>query len=112
MKRVATHGEKIPAGWKMAWYEPRRRVGVYYPAPLHWVMRLLRAFVYRLKFGWSAMPQAVADVFEIQRAHREREKLATEYARGYMVGWRECFAASVELIEEEITRVDHIFPTH
>ena len=29
----------IPRGWQMAWYEPRRRIGVYYPAPLHWLLR-------------------------------------------------------------------------
>ena len=40
--REVGHGGMIPRGWQMAWYEPRRRVGVYYPSPLHWMLRAMR----------------------------------------------------------------------
>jgi hypothetical protein len=42
-------------------------------------------------------------VFELQRAHRRRQDLAEEYARGYMGGWRECFEACLVAVEEELT---------
>ena len=41
----------------------------------------------------------------MQRAHRERERLAEEYARGYRAGWRECFQTCLSAVEEEIARV-------
>ncbi len=47
-----------------------------------------------------------AQVFEMQRTHRERERLAEEYASGYLVGWRECFQACLEVVEDEIAGAD------
>ncbi len=41
-RKEVSHGGIIPRGWKLAWYEPRRRVGVYCPAPLHWIFRAAR----------------------------------------------------------------------
>lgn len=41
LRKEISRGGAIPRGWCLAWYEPRRRVGVYYPAPLHWVARTL-----------------------------------------------------------------------
>ena len=43
-----------------------------------------------------------ADIFDLARSHRERQKLAEEYSRGYLKGWRECFGACVQAVEEEI----------
>jgi hypothetical protein len=47
IRREVTHGGIVPRGWQMAWYEPRRRTGVYYPRPLNLLLRVLREFVYR-----------------------------------------------------------------
>jgi hypothetical protein len=80
--KEVSHGGVIPRGWQMAWYEPRRRVGVYYPAPLHWLLRGIREVVHRARAAVRAPGIERADVFQIQRAHRERERLAEEYARG------------------------------
>ena len=80
----AGHGARIPRGWRMAWYEPRRRVGVYFPAPLHWLLRGLREIFYRVRMAWRAPGIERAQVFEMQRAHQARQRLADEYARGYM----------------------------
>jgi hypothetical protein len=102
VRKEVGHGGIVPAGWQMAWYEPRRRVGVYYPAPLHWIVRALREFRYRLRIAWRAPRLEGAQFFEMQRTHRERQRLAEEYARGYLTGWRECFHACVEAIEEEM----------
>jgi hypothetical protein len=109
LRREVGNGGIVPRGWQMAWYEPRRRLGVYYPAPLNWVMRALREFVYRLQVALQAPAMERAQVFEMQRTHRERERLAEEYARGYLSGWHECFHACLDAVEDEIARVDDTF---
>jgi len=109
LRREVGHGGAAPRGWQMAWYEPKRRIGVYYPAPLNWVVRGLREFSYRLRIALCAPRMEQAQVFEMQRTHRERVRLAEEYANGYMAGWRECFRTCLEAVEEEIARVDETF---
>jgi hypothetical protein len=103
MRREVGHGGIIPRGWQMAWYEPRRRLGVYYPAPLNWMLRAIRELLYRAQIAVHAPGIEHAQVFEMQRTHRERERLAEEHARGYLLGWRECFQACLEVVEDEIT---------
>lgn len=93
------HGREPRRGWRLAWYEPRRRVGVYYPVPLHLVARALREFHYRAGLAWRAPTQEQRDIFDLQRVHRERERLAAEYSRGYLRGWQDCFDEWVETIE-------------
>jgi hypothetical protein len=90
----------------MAWYEPRRRIGVYYPAPLHWVLRVVREFGYRLRLAARAPSIERSDVLAMQSHERERQRLADEYASGYLAGWRECFHTCIEAVEEEIARAD------
>lgn len=102
--REVGHGGRVPRGWRMAWYEPRRRFGVYYPAPLHWILRGVREFNYRVRIALRAPVIERAQVFEIQRTHRDRQRLADEYARGYLVGWRECFQTCLDAVEEEFLR--------
>lgn len=109
LRREVSSGGIVPRGWQMAWYEPRRRIGVYYPAPLNWVLRALREFGYRLRIALRAPGMEHAQVFEMQRTHRERERLAEEYARGYMSGWHECFRACLDAVEDELARVDDAF---
>lgn len=108
-RREVGHGGCVPNGWRMAWYEPQRRVGVYYPAPLHWVLRGLREFGYRLQIALRAPELERAQVYQMQRSHRERERLAEEYSKGYMAGWHECFQACLDAVEDEISRVDETF---
>ena len=109
LRREAGHGGIIPRGWQMAWYEPHRRVGIYYPSPLHWVLRALREFAYRLRIALCAPRIEHAQVFEMQRAYRDRRRLADEYARGYLAGWREGYQACVDVMEEEIARADEVW---
>jgi hypothetical protein len=106
VRREVSHGGSIPRGWQMAWYEPRRRVGVYYPAPLHLMLRALREIVHRVRMAVRAPGIERAEVFQMQRTHHERQRLAEEYARGYMAGWGECFQTCLSAVEEEIGRVD------
>lgn len=109
IRREVGRGGKIPRGWQMAWYEPRRRVGVYYPAPLNWLLRVMREIKYRMRITLRAPLIECAQVFEMQRKHRERERLADEYARGYMAGWRECFQTCLEAVEQEMACVEEVW---
>lgn len=109
LRREVGHGGVIPEGWRLAWYEPPRRVGVYYPAPLHWVLRGLREFSYRLRVALRAPRIERAQAFEMNRTHRERQRLADEYARGYLTGWRECYDACLDAVEEEIARASEVW---
>jgi hypothetical protein len=103
MKREVSHGGIVPRGWQLAWYEPRRRLGVYYPRPLHWLLRGWRELAYRVRLAMRAPTLECTQVFDMQRTHRERHRLAEEYARGYVSGWRECFRECLNVVEEEIS---------
>lgn len=109
LRREVGHGGVVPDGWRMAWYEPPRRVGVYYPAPLHWVLRGFRECSYRLRVALRALRIERAQAFEMNRAHRDRQRLADEYARGYMAGWSECYDACLDAVEDEITRASDVW---
>jgi hypothetical protein len=108
-RREVGHGGVAPQGWRMAWYEPERRLGVYYPTPLHWLFRGLREFGYRLQIVLRAPRLERAQVHQMQRIQRERERLAEEYSKGYIAGGHECFQACLEAVEDEIQRVDETF---
>lgn len=90
------HGAEPPRGWRLAWYEPRKRVGVFYPAPLHLLARVWREFKWRFGVAWRAPTRERHDVFDLQRSQREKQKLAAEFARGYLRGWEECIEAWAE----------------
>lgn len=77
--------------------------------PLHWVGRMLREFRYRVNVALTAPTIEQEQVFELERAHRDRERLAEEYSKGYMAGWRECFEACLQAVEEEITDADEVW---
>jgi hypothetical protein len=104
LRKEVGHGGVVPRGWRLAWYEPRRRVGIYYPVPLHWLARAAVECVYRLRLALSAPRIERADLLSMQLAHRERQQLADEYSRGYMAGWRECYQTCVDVIESEISQ--------
>jgi len=104
LRREVSHGGAIPRGWQFAWYEPRRRVAIYYPPPLHWLLRAIREIGHRVRVALDAPTIERAQIFEMQRIYRERQRLAEEYSRGYLVGWHECFRACLEIVEDELTR--------
>jgi hypothetical protein len=109
LRKEIGHGGTVPRGWRLAWYEPRRRVGVYYPVPLHWAARGLLEFVYRLRLAIRAPRVEHAEFMAMQRAHRERQRCADEYSRGYMAGWRECYQACLDAIEGEMAEVQDVW---
>ena len=91
--REVTWGGQIPRGWNVAWYEPKRRVAVYFPMPLHWLARIARDLLWRVQLAWNAEPRESHERAEMQRFTYERQVLAQEYSRGYLDGWEECFDA-------------------
>jgi hypothetical protein len=97
--RELTFGAPIPRGWRMAWYEPQRRVAVYFPAPLHWVMAAARELAWRFGLAWNARRRERQESDDMQRVFRERQRLAEEFAAGYLSGWHECLDACVEAFE-------------
>ena len=83
--------------------------GVYYPAPLNWILRVLRELRHRAQLAVRAPGIEREDVFQMQRLHKERERLAEEYARGYLSGWQECFKTCMAAVEEEISNADQVW---
>ena|SRR5271154_951587 len=65
--REISWGAHIPRGWNMAWNEPRRRVAVYFPAPLHWFARVARDLQWRIQLAWNAAPQERHESGEMHR---------------------------------------------
>lgn len=106
LRKEVGHGGRVPRGWHLAWYEPRRRVGVYYPAPFHWIAKVVLEIVYRLRLAAHAPRIERAEFLAMQREHRERQLLADEYSRGYMAGWRECYQACIEALETEMAKAE------
>jgi hypothetical protein len=106
LRRDLTQGAERPRGWRTAWYEPARRVAVCYPAPLHWLARGLREAAWRARLVWNAPGREAQEVEDAQRRFRERQRLADEYARGYLTGWHECFEACMDAIDDRIQALD------
>lgn len=90
----------------MAWYDPCHRAGIYYPAPLHWVVRALRDINFRLRIALRTPVMECGHVFEMEWSYREHQRTAEEYARGYLAGWNECYVMCLEAIEEELKCMD------
>jgi len=111
LRQEIGHTGRIPRGWRMAWYEPQRRIGVYYPFPLDRVFRAAHQLAYRIALAWWAPDFERAEVLEMQRTDRQRVRLADEYARGYLNGWHECYQECLVAVEEELSRSDELWDT-
>jgi hypothetical protein len=105
LQREIPAGGRIPTGWYMAWFEPRRRVAVYSPFGLHWVFRFARETARRARAAFAVPSIERVEELDLERAHRERQRLAEEYTRGYVRGWRECLAA----VEEELAETNDVW---
>lgn len=103
LRKEVSPGDAVPRAYRLAWYEPRRNVGVFFLLPLHWVFRGCREL---RNWFWSGVrsPGAAQQALEVQRMEVQRQRLAEEFARGYLIGWRECFQVCLNAIEDEIAR--------
>jgi hypothetical protein len=104
IRREVGHEGEIPRGWRLAWYEPRRRMGVYFPTPLHRVARATRELIHRVRLAIDAPEIECAEILQMQSSYRVQQKIAEEYASGYLAGWRECFDSCLTAVEDEMTR--------
>lgn len=104
LRREISNGGTPPRGWRMAWYEPQRRVAVCYPAPAHVLVRLGREMCHRIRLAYQARSVDDSAASALANLNRERLQLAEEYAKGYMAGWNECFQACTEAVREEFAR--------
>lgn len=109
LRRDIPHGGSAPAGWRMAWYEPKRRIAVYGPIPLHWVLRFGRELFSRLRESIGAPAIERAEIAEMQIKNEQQKRLAEEYSRGYLNGWRECFHACLTTIEDEFDHAHEVW---
>jgi len=100
--RQLAQGSRVPAGWRRAWYEPGRRVGVYSPMPLHWILRLGRECAHRAANAVTAPTIERAQELAMRRREEERQQMADEYSRGYLAGWRACFDSCLSVVEGEL----------
>jgi hypothetical protein len=92
-KREIAEGMGVPRGWHCAWREPKRGVMVCMRAPFHRIAGVWRAFAWRMHVANLAASQEEQERWEMGIRGRERQRLAEEYASGYMSGWRECYEA-------------------
>lgn len=76
-----------------------------------WLRRTLNEVFYRFHIVMFAHTQVRAEELERERAYAERNRLAEEYAEGYLAGWHECYAACLNAVEEEIATTDEIWAT-
>ena len=101
VRREVGGGCTVPTGWRMAWYDRKRRTAVYGPVPLHWMLRWGREFGHRVRAFVSGPAIEQMEALEVQRRDGERQRLADEYSRGYLEGWRACFEACLRTVEDE-----------
>lgn len=109
LRREISSGGRIPCGWRIAWYEPKRRVGVYSPTPLNWILRVGREAVHRIRRTLGAPSIERAEAAEMEKQNHERHRLAAEYSRGYMTGWREGLDACLAAVEDEFVSGDDLW---
>lgn len=106
-KREVAEETPVPSGWRCAWREPKRGVMVCLRAPFHLIVRGRRALMWRVRVARHAASQEEQERWEMGIRVRERQRLAEEYARGYMSGWRECYEACQEAMAAEPECVRH-----
>lgn len=108
-RREITLGGITPRRWQIAWSEPRRGIAVYCPVPFHWILRAWREFSYRVGIALKAPAIEQEERIVMQREDQERQRIADEYSRGYMAGWRECFQTCVDAIEDEMAQSEKVW---
>jgi hypothetical protein len=109
LRREIARGGKIPRGWRLAWHEPRRGVGIYFPLPIQYFLRAAREILYRLRLALSAPTIENAQTLLDHHTHRERQRFADEYARGFLSGWHECFDTCMQAVEEEVSNAGELW---
>jgi flagellar biosynthesis/type III secretory pathway protein FliH len=72
-------------------------------------MRAVREIAHRLRVARRMPSIEHLQVFDMQRSQRQRERLAEEFATGYLSGWRECYEACMAAVNEELACLDEVW---
>lgn len=67
------------------------------------VGRLIREFAYRCQLVLRAPSLEQLAKNDQQRRYAEQERLAEEYAHGYLEGWQECYSACIEAVGKTVS---------
>ena len=74
------------------------------PERRNWVVRLTAAVANILQLSSCMRPAKSMARTDQPREFAERERFADEYARGYLAGWHECYAACLEEVERSVSK--------
>lgn len=77
--------------------------------PLQWLARLVSDLKYRFRAVLTMPRLEDARFQELKRAEQDRLRLAHEYSQGYITGWRECFDACIEAVQDEFGSTDEVW---
>lgn len=78
-------------------------------SPQNWVIRRFLDFRYRIGLAISAPNAEEATEIERERGYSEQHQLAEQYSEGYLAGWRECYAACLTAVEDEVSKSGDIW---
>lgn len=106
-QRGTAHGEL--EHWRLIRQRSWRSKKAYIFTPARWIVRALRDWRYRIRIALTVQKLEDVQSQELRRAQEDRERLAHEYSQGYMAGWRECFDACLQAVEDEIASADDVW---
>jgi len=98
---VGVHGTGMP-GREVCTSKPSS-------TPRSLIGRLTREVTYRWRLLWEAPSAARAYEMNSKTKYAERQRLVEEYARGYLEGWHECYAACLDAVEESVSQKSEIW---
>ena len=90
-------GARCPAGYGLAYWELDRRVGIFYPIPFHWVVRVARSMWWAFK-----TPQARLNV-EKAWAKGYAAEMADSYKMGLEDGRKDENKRWLAILDEQLS---------
>lgn len=99
----------FPESCRAVSWASRRGLANRLTAPWGWIRRAFRELHYRFHAALTmpSLQEALAE--HARQRELDRERLAHEYSRGYMAGWRECFDTCLQAVEDEIATGDDVW---
>lgn len=68
-----------------------------------WPVRLVKEVAHRFHLAFRAPTIGQSIRNERERRYAERQRLAEEYAQGYLEGWHECYSTCLDVVEESVS---------
>jgi hypothetical protein len=92
--------------WRRIRKSAVRTPGGRFAGPLRRLTDFLAECRYRVRVALTVPPLASARSQQSKRTEENRVRLAHEYSEGYIAGWRECFDACLQAVEDEFASRD------